>query len=82
LDARKARNDIKQHEKGIEMTSNEYHFITHWHVKGTVKEVADVLSQATDLVRWWPSVYLDVQEVEPGDEKGIGKVVRLDLPRD
>jgi hypothetical protein len=63
--------------KGIEMTSNEYHFITHWHVKGTVKEVADVLSQATDLVRWWPSVYLDVQEVEPGDENGIGKVVRL-----
>jgi hypothetical protein len=41
------------------------------------KTVADVLSQATDLVRWWPSVYLDVQEVEPGDENGIGKVVRL-----
>jgi hypothetical protein len=59
------------------MTANEYHFITHWRIKGTVKEVSDVLSQATDLVRWWPSVYLDVQEAEAGDENGIGKVVHL-----
>jgi hypothetical protein len=59
------------------LTSNEYHIITQWQVKGTVKEVAEVLSQATDLTRWWPSVYLDVQEVEPGDESGVGKVVQL-----
>jgi len=59
------------------MTTNEYHFITQWTIKGTVKEVAKVLGQATGLVRWWPSVYLDVQEVEAGDENGIGKVVRL-----
>jgi hypothetical protein len=59
------------------MAANEYHFITHWHIKGTVKEVSEVLSQATDLVRWWPSVYLDVQETEAGDENGIGKVIHL-----
>ena len=59
------------------MVANEYHFITHWHIKGTVKEVSEVLSQATDLVRWWPSVYLDVQEAEAGDENGIGKVIHL-----
>jgi len=59
------------------MASNEYHIVTEWRVKGTIKEVADVLSQAADLARWWPSVYLDVQEIEPGDEKGIGKVGRL-----
>ncbi len=59
------------------MANNEYHFITHWRISGTVKEVAEVLGQATDLSRWWPSVYLDVQEVEAGDENGIGKVVRL-----
>jgi hypothetical protein len=29
------------------------------------------------LTRWWPSVYLDVQELEPGDKNGIGKVVSL-----
>jgi hypothetical protein len=59
------------------MTSNEYHIITEWRLKGTIQEVADVLGRATDLARWWPSVYLDVQEVEPGDENGVGKVVRL-----
>ena len=59
------------------MTANEYHFITHWRIKGTVKEVSEVLGQATDLVRWWPSVYLDVQEVAAGDENGIGRVIHL-----
>jgi hypothetical protein len=59
------------------LSSNEYHIITQWQVKGTVNEVADVLSQATDLARWWPSVYLDVREVEPGDERGVGKVGQL-----
>ena len=59
------------------MSSNEYHYITHWRVKGTAEEVSEILSQATDLVRWWPSVYLDVREEEAGDEYGIGKVIHL-----
>lgn len=59
------------------MTSNEYHYITHWRVKGTIQEVSEILSRATDLVRWWPSVYLNVQEGEAGDENGIGKVIHL-----
>ena len=59
------------------MTTNEYHYTTYWRIKGTVEEVSEVLSQATDLVRWWPSVYLDVQEGEPGGENGIGKVIHL-----
>jgi hypothetical protein len=57
--------------------SNDYHFITHWRVQATAKEVSDILGNAPDLVRWWPSVYLDVQELEPGDERGIGKVIDL-----
>src|SRR5712691_10750150 len=59
------------------MTSNAYHFITHWRVKSTVKEVADILNDAVDLARWWPSVYLDVKVLELGDEHGLGKVVSL-----
>jgi hypothetical protein len=57
--------------------SNDYHFITRWRIEGTITEVADVLKNAVDLPRWWPSVYLDVQELEPGDQDGIGKVVSL-----
>lgn len=59
------------------MSANEYHFITHWRMPGTVQEVAEVLADAQELVRWWPAVYLDVQETAPGDEDGIGKEVSL-----
>lgn len=59
------------------MSSNEYHFVTHWRVPGTVEDVAEVLSDPEDLPRWWPSVYLDVQETKPGDEDGIGKEASL-----
>lgn len=59
------------------MATNDYHFITHWRVQGTVQEVADIIGDAGDLARWWPSVYLDVKVLEKGDEKGLGKVVDL-----
>jgi hypothetical protein len=59
------------------MASNEYHFITHWRVQSTVQEVAEIISNGADLARWWPSVYLEVKELDPGDKNGIGKVIDL-----
>jgi hypothetical protein len=59
------------------MLNNEYHFITRWRVKGTPVEVADILKEATELPRWWPSVYLSVEQIEDGDEHGVGKLVSL-----
>jgi len=59
------------------MATNDYHFITTWRVPGTAREVSEILGDAADLPRWWPSVYLDVRVLEPGDENGIGKVVDL-----
>lgn len=59
------------------MNSSDYHFVTRWRVPGTVEEVADVLADAEGLARWWPSVYLEVEELKPGDEDGIGKEVAL-----
>lgn len=59
------------------MGSNSYRFLTHWQVASTAEEVSDILGNAPDLPRWWPSVYLDVQEIEPGDAQGVGKVVSL-----
>ena len=46
--------------------TNEYHFVTHWRVESTIEEVNEVLSNAPDLARWWPSVYLRVMQPEPG----------------
>jgi len=57
--------------------SAEYHFVTQWRVKATRDEVAEVLRDASDLPRWWPSVYLDVSVVEQGDANGVGRVVDL-----
>ena len=48
------------------MSANEYHFVTRWRVEGAAEEVYDILDDAPGLVRWWPSVYLDIKEVEPG----------------
>lgn len=59
------------------MASNDYHFITHWYVRGTIKEVFDILNDAEGLVRWWPSTYLEVKTLKEGDERGLGKQVEL-----
>ena len=59
------------------MATNDYHFITQWRVESTLKEVSEIIGDAQGLARWWPSVYLDVNVLEPGDENGLGKVVDL-----
>ncbi len=59
------------------MPEAAYHFITHWKVQSTVEEVYDILGDAEGLTRWWPSVYLDVKVLQPGDALGVGKVVEL-----
>jgi hypothetical protein len=56
---------------------NQYHFISRWRVEGTCGEVADVLGDPLALARWWPSVYLRVEELRPPDARGVGRVVRL-----
>jgi hypothetical protein len=59
------------------MSANDYHFIDRWRVEGDVNEVADIIEDATSLSVWWPSVYFEVREVEPGGEGGVGKLVAL-----
>jgi hypothetical protein len=59
------------------MPSNRYHFVTHWRIQATPQELFDILGDPTDLVRWWPSVYLGVTQLEPGDEDAVGRVIEL-----
>lgn len=56
---------------------NDYHFLTTWRVDGTCGEVADILGDPLALPRWWPAVYLEVQQVHPPDSDGLGRRVRL-----
>lgn len=59
------------------MAADDYHFVTEWRVAGTIEEVKDVLGDAPSLTRWWPAVYLELTEVEPGGEGGLGRAVDL-----
>ena len=59
------------------MGSGEYHFVTEWRVAGTVEEVKNVLGDGASLPRWWPSVYLGVEQVEKGGRDGLGAVLDL-----
>lgn len=59
------------------MASNEYSFTTLWRFRSTCEEISEVLGNAHDLVRWWPSVYLEVAERSPGDAQGVGKQIAL-----
>jgi hypothetical protein len=59
------------------MSAPEYSFQTEWRVLGTPQEVAAILEDPAELPRWWPSVYLDVEQVSAGDERGVGRRARL-----
>jgi hypothetical protein len=54
-----------------------YSFRAEWRVLGTLQEVSDILEEPAALPRWWPSVYLEVEEIERGDERGVGRRARL-----
>jgi Polyketide cyclase / dehydrase and lipid transport len=57
--------------------ANDYHFVTRWEIPGTCEAVSEVLGNPLDLPRWWPSVYLKVDEISPPDARGLGRRVRL-----
>lgn len=59
------------------MATNAYHFVDRWRVGGDIKEVADILEDALNLPRWWGSTYFEVKEIEPGEVRGTGKLIRL-----
>jgi hypothetical protein len=59
------------------MDKNEYAFLSRWRVEGTCGEVADILGEPLALARWWPAVYLRVDELRPADAHGLGQRVRF-----
>ena len=59
------------------MKNPSYQFTTHWLVEGTPEEVYRIIEDVDRLAEWWPSVYLEVKVLEPGQPGGVGKVVGL-----
>jgi len=58
--------------------SNQYEFLTHWRLKAGIDEVSEILDDPLGLARWWPSVYLEVRELEAGDPvTHVGRYIEL-----
>jgi hypothetical protein len=57
--------------------TNEYHFVTHWRFEGALVDVYELISSPLGSMRWWPSVYLDVQQLDSGDSRGVGRRFRF-----
>jgi hypothetical protein len=59
------------------MTSSDYHFVTHWRVKGPLQVVFDVLRDGKNYCQWWKPAYVSSKELEP---QKVESLVRAKLP--
>ena len=53
-----------------------YRFITEWRIEAPVERVWEVLADSQRWPQWWPSVRR-VEQLEPGDDDGLGEVQRM-----
>lgn len=51
--------------------SADYHFVTHWMVKGRLEDVYDILKNALEYPRWWGDCYVSVTEEQSVDASGL-----------
>lgn len=58
-------------------SSTDYEFRTIWRVAGNPEEVVGILSDASRLPEWWPSVYLSVKPLHKGQDNGVGGMALL-----
>jgi hypothetical protein len=60
------------------MPANTYRFVTRWRLPGTAEQISDLLGDTDTLIRIWPSLYSTATVLEPGDEHGVGKLLRIE----
>lgn len=58
------------------LESSEYRFINRWRLIGDVQSVSEIVGDPKGYQHWWPSAWLDYQEIQPGDERGVGGIFR------
>jgi len=58
------------------MAGTEFNLISHWRVQASIDECYDIIADVKDRPRWWPANWLEILEIQSGDETGVGKVVR------
>jgi len=53
----------------------KYRFVTVWHIEAPLEEVCDAIYHSLNWPQWWRNVE-SVEELVPGDARGIGSVRR------
>ena len=61
---------LEREEAGLD--PNEYRFINHWILRGTLEEVAEILGNPVDYARWWPCAWLDYTGIHHGGKAEVG----------
>jgi len=59
------------------MAFYDYHFVTHWKVKGPIQVVYNILKNGPGYAQWWKPAY--VRSDESGPQK-VTSLVRAKLP--
>lgn len=54
----------------------EFQFVTVWRIEASLPQVCDAISQCLHWPKWWKAV-VKVEEVEAGDEDGVGSLRRF-----
>src|SRR4051794_24455843 len=60
------------------MPANDYRLVTRWRLPGTPDQISDLLGDEDTLIRSWPSLYKTARVAKTGDERGGGKVMRVE----
>ena len=61
------------------MSLPKHHLATSWHLRSPAEAVFDVISRPVDLPLWWPATFPEVLELDPGDERSLGSILRLEI---
>ena len=55
----------------------DYNLTTRWELEAVPREVYDLVADGGAYPHWWPSVFLEAQVLEPGDPRGVGRLVEV-----
>lgn len=53
-----------------------FDFVTTWHIEAPIEAVFGALTDSLNWPGWWPGL-VDVQSLEAGDDRGIGRTQRF-----
>jgi hypothetical protein len=59
------------------MSSSEYHFVSHWRIRGPVRLVYDILKDGENYCQWWRPAYV---RTDAFGTKKVRALVRARLP--